>query len=76
LQAYEGFLALDAGKDFDFLGDAIDDIECQGVGAGFAVRKEDSTLRDALSQTILDIRADGSYKAMNDQYFAVDIYGN
>ena len=76
LQAYEGFFALDAGKGFDFLGDALDDIECQGVGAGFAVRKDDSALRDALSQVILDIRADGAYKAMNDQYFAVDIYGN
>ena len=76
LQAYEGFLALDAGKGFDFLGGAIDDIECQGVGAGFAVRKQDSALRDALSKAIGDIRADGAYKAMNDKYFAVDIYGN
>ena len=75
LQAYEGFLALDAGKDFDFLGGALDDVECQGVGAGFAVRKEDSALRDALSKTIQDIRADGTYKTMNDKYFAVDIYG-
>ncbi len=46
------------------------------MGAGFAVRKEDSILRDALSYNILAIRADGTYKAMNDQYFAVDIYGN
>ena len=75
LQAYEGFLVLDVGQDFDFLGDALDDVECQGVGAGFAVRKEDSTLRDALSKAIQDIRADGTYKAMNDKYFAVDIYG-
>jgi len=48
LQAYEGFLVLDVGQGFDFLGDALDDVECQGVGAGFAVRKEDSALRDAL----------------------------
>ncbi len=75
LKAYEGFLALDAGQGFDFLGDAIDDVECQGIGAGFAVRKEDTALRDALSQAIKDIRADGSYKAMNDKYFGVDIYG-
>ena len=75
LQAYEGFLVLDVGQDFDFLGDALDDVECQGVGAGFAVRKEDSALRDALSKAIQDIRADGTYKAMNDKYFAVDIYG-
>ena len=75
LQAYEGFLVLDVGQDFDFLGDALDDVECQGVGAGFAVRKEDSALRDARSKAIQDIRADGTYKAMNDKYFAVDIYG-
>ena len=76
LQAYEGFLALDAGQGFAFLGGAIDDVECQGVGAGFAVRKEDSALRDALSKAIGDIRVDGTYKVMNDKYFAVDIYGN
>ena len=75
LQAYEGFLVLDVGQDFDFLGDALDDVECQGVGAGFAIRKEDSALRDALSKAIQDIRADGTYKAINDKYFAVDIYG-
>ena len=75
LQAYEGFLVLDVGQDFDFLGDALDDVACQGVGAGFAVRKEDSELRDALSKAIQDIRADGTYKTMNDKYFAVDIYG-
>ena len=76
LQAYEGFLALDAGKGYDFLGENLDDVECQGVGAGFTVRKEDSALRDQLSQVILDIRADGTYKALNDKYFAVDIYGS
>jgi len=75
LQAYEGFLVLDVGQDFDFLGDALDDVECQGVGAGFAIRKEDSALRDALSKAIQDIRADGTYKDINDKYFAVDIYG-
>ena len=75
LQAYEGFLALDAGQGFDFLGDALDDVECQGIGAGFAVRKENSELRDALSKAIGDIRADGTYKVINDRYFAVDIYG-
>ena len=75
LQAYEVFLVLDVGQDFDFLGDALDDVECQGVGAGFAIRKEDSALRDALSKAIQDIRADGTYKVINDKYFAVDIYG-
>ena len=76
LQSAEGFLSQDAGKGFAFLGGAIDDIECQGIGAGFAVRKEDTELRDAMSQIILDIRADGTYKTFNDAYFAIDIYGN
>ena len=75
LQAMEGFLSTDAGKGFAFLGDALDDQQCQGIGAGFAVRKEESELRDALSKTIGDIRADGTYKTINDMYFDVDIYG-
>ncbi len=76
IQASEGFLNLDAGQGFAFLGGAIDDPVCQGIGAGFAVRKEDSILRDALSYNILAIRADGTYKVMNDKYFKIDIYGN
>lgn len=75
LQAQEGFLTQDAGKGFAFLGGAIDDVECQGEGAGFAVRKKDSELRDMLSKAIADIRADGTYKTLNDKYFEVDIYG-
>lgn len=75
LQAMEGFLKKDAGKGFAFLGDAIDDVECQGIGAGFAVRKNEAELRDALSKAILDIRADGTYKKLNGKYFPIDIYG-
>ena len=63
------------GSGFAYLGDMIDDEECQGVGAGFAVRKEDTDLRDAMSQIILDMRADGTYKAINDKYFDFDVYG-
>ncbi len=74
IQAMEGFLQLDVGKGFAFLGDALDDEECQGIGAGFAVRKSDTELRDMLSQAIADIRADGTYKMINDKYFPTDIY--
>ena len=75
LQALEGFLKKDAGKGFAFLGDAIDDPACQGIGAGFAVRKQDAALRDQLSKAIGDIRGDGTYKKLNDKYFEIDIYG-
>ena len=75
LQALEGFLNQDAGKGYAFLGDPVFDEPCHGIGAGFTVRKSDTDLRDALSQAILDIRADGTYKTMNDKYFEIDIYG-
>ena len=75
LQALEGFLKQDMGKGFGFLGDMISDEECQGVGAGFAVRKKDTLLRDSLSAVIKGIRDDGTYKKINDKYFEIDIYG-
>jgi polar amino acid transport system substrate-binding protein/arginine/ornithine transport system substrate-binding protein len=76
LQAVEGFLKQDMGKGYAFLGDMIDDEECQGVGAGFAVRKKDTKLRDAMSKAIKAIRDDGTYKKFNDKYFDIDIYGS
>ena len=76
LQALEGFLNKDAGKDFMFFGGDRDDLQCMGEGAGFAVRKKDSNLRDSLSKAIADIRADGTYKKINAKYFDIDIYGN
>ena len=75
LQAVEGFLKQDMGKGYAFVGDMIDDEECQGVGAGFAVRKKDTELRDAMSKVIKSIRDDGTYKKLNDKYFDIDIYG-
>ncbi|MFT5218405.1 MAG: lysine-arginine-ornithine-binding protein [Planctomycetota bacterium] len=75
LQALEGFLKLDMGKGYAFLGDMIDDEKCQGIGAGFAVRKKDTDLRDKMSNAIKAMRADGTYKRINDKYFEIDIYG-
>ena len=75
LQAVEGFLKQDMGKGYAFLGDMIDDEECQGVGAGFAIRKKDTELRDAMSKVIKSIRDYGTYKKLNDKYFDIDIYG-
>jgi polar amino acid transport system substrate-binding protein/arginine/ornithine transport system substrate-binding protein len=75
LQALEGFLKQDMGKGYAFVGEMIDDEACQGVGAGFAVRKKDTALRDAMSKAIKAIRDDGTYKKLNDKYFDIDIYG-
>jgi polar amino acid transport system substrate-binding protein len=47
-----------------------------GEGAGIAIRKEDTDLKDMFNKAIEQIRADGTYKAINDKYFAFDVYGS
>ncbi|SHH09848.1 transporter substrate-binding domain-containing protein [Cognatishimia maritima] len=74
LQAIDGFLNTDQGQGFAFLGGNLDDVACLGEGTGIAVRKGDS-LTAELNAAIEAIRADGTYKAINDKYFAIDIYG-
>ncbi|HEX2580581.1 MAG TPA: transporter substrate-binding domain-containing protein [Dongiaceae bacterium] len=51
------------------------DRQLLGVGAGIAVRKEDTKLRDAFTKAIAEIRKDGTYKKINDKYFSFDVYG-
>jgi arginine/ornithine transport system substrate-binding protein len=70
------FLKGDAGKDFDFVGPGFfEPREILGYGAGIAVRKEDAALLAALNKALKDIRADGTYKTINDKYFTFDVYG-
>ena len=71
----EGFLNTDAGKGYAFFGEPHQDPAIHGEGAGIAVRKADTALADRFSAAIAAIRADGTYKAINDKYFAFDIYG-
>jgi polar amino acid transport system substrate-binding protein/arginine/ornithine transport system substrate-binding protein len=75
IQALEGFLSTDAGKDYAFLGGDQFDLECHGEGAGIAVRKGEEELRSAFNQAIKDIRADGTYAEINAKYFDFDIFG-
>ena len=76
LQADEGFLKTDAGKGYAFVGGPQFDLECHGEGAGIAVRKGEGELLDALNAAIVAIRDDGTYKAINDQYFDFDVFGD
>ena len=71
----EGFLKTPAGKGFAFVGPEYDDPQIFGKGAGIAVRKSDTELRDRLNAAIRAIRADGRYKAIAARYFDFDIYG-
>ena len=48
--------------------------EIFGKGAGIAVRKGDKELADKLNAAIKAIRADGTYKKINDKYFKINLY--
>jgi arginine/ornithine transport system substrate-binding protein len=72
----EGFLKTDAGKGFAFVGPTYDDAKYFGGGAGIAVRKGDKALADQFNAAITEIRANGTYKQVQDKYFAFDIYGH
>ncbi len=50
--------------------------EIHGIGAGFGIRKSDSDLKDLLNKGIADIRANGTYKTIQDKYFDFDVYGD
>ena len=47
-----------------------------GEGAGIAVRKGEDELREKFNTAIAAIRANGTYKEINDKYFDVDVYGD
>jgi arginine/ornithine transport system substrate-binding protein len=50
-----------------------------GYGAGFALRMGEDKLKGELNEAIKAIRANGSYKTINDKYFSkynIDVYGD
>ncbi len=71
-----GFLDTDLGKGYAIIGPELNDVEIYGVGAGIAVRKGDDDLREALNAALKQIRADGTYQAISDKHFGVDIFGS
>jgi arginine/ornithine transport system substrate-binding protein len=73
--ADQGFLKTPAGKGYAFKGPLWNDPAFFGDGAGIAVRKGDDALRKAINDAIAAIRADGSYKKLQDKYFDFDVYG-
>ncbi len=69
------FLKSDAGKDFAFVGPPVADPAITGPGAGIALRQEDGDLLEAINRALAAVRADGTYKKLNDKYFDFDIGG-
>ena len=64
------WLKSDAGKDFEFKGDAVYDNDKIAI----AVRKGDDALRTKLNGALKTIVANGTYKKINDKYFPFSIY--
>ena len=71
-----GFLDTDEGKDYEFVGPDFSDPKYFGEGAGIALRQGEDDLREMLNQAIDAIRANGTYKAIQDKYFDFDVYGS
>ena len=71
----DGFLATDQGKDWEFVGPDFTDPKYFGMGAGIAVRKNDTDLLAKLNEALGAILRNGVYKAINDKYFDFNVYG-
>ncbi len=71
----EGFLKKPEGKDFQFIGPDMVDVRWFGIGAGIACRKKDTDLVEKFNAAIDKIRADGTFKKIQDKYFDFDVYG-
>jgi arginine/ornithine transport system substrate-binding protein len=71
-----GFLKTPEGKDFQFIGPDMTDEKYFGIGAGIAIRKSDQDLVALFNKAIEQIRADGTYKKIQDKYFNFNVYGD
>jgi arginine/ornithine transport system substrate-binding protein len=71
----DGLFAKEGGDKFEFVGPKLNDPKWFGEGAGIAIRKQDKDLAKKFNDAIKAIRADGSYKVIQDKYFDFDIYG-
>lgn len=75
LEVTGGFLSKPEGQDYGVVGPELFMPQYFGQGAGFALRKGRDDLKAELNAAIKAIRADGRYKAINDKYFKIDVYG-
>ncbi|WP_117191275.1 ABC transporter substrate-binding protein [Rhizobium terrae] len=66
----------DAGKCCKILSALPLDPDINGEGAGVAVRKGEQALADKFTAAIAAIRANGTYKKIQDKYFDFDVYGD
>lgn len=70
-----GFLSKPEGKDYNLVGPELYTEKYFGTGIGIGLRKGDAALKNELNAAIKTIRANGTYKKINDKYFKFDVYG-
>ncbi len=73
-----GFLSKPEGANYQLVGPDLKMPQYFGYGAGIALRKGEDKLKGELNAAIKTIRGNGTYKALNDKYFAkynIDVYG-
>ncbi|RWR28172.1 transporter substrate-binding domain-containing protein [Sinirhodobacter populi] len=58
----------------ELAGEPITDPAFVGDGVGIAMRPADTDLLARMNAALKEIRADGTYKAINDKYFPIDVY--
>lgn len=77
LEVTGGFLSKPEGAKYEFIGPVLSDVK-YFAGAAVALRKGEDKLKGELNEAIKTIRANGTYKTLNDKYFAkynIDVYG-
>ncbi len=62
------------GECCELRGEPVTDPKYVGDGVGIALRQEDEELRKRLNKALNEILEDGTYKAINNKYFDVNIY--
>lgn len=67
------WLESDEGAGFEMKGEAMLDPEILGLGAGIAVRKDDTDLLERLDAALDAIMDNGTYSEINDSYFSVSL---
>ncbi len=74
-----GFLSKPEGANYQLVGPELYEPKYFGVGAGIGLRKGEDGLKKELNDAIAAIRANGTYKTINDKYFAkynnLDVWG-
>jgi arginine/ornithine transport system substrate-binding protein len=77
LEVTGGFLSKPEGAKYEFVGPVLSDVK-YFAGAAVALRKGEDKLKGELNEAIKTIRTNGTYKTLNDKYFAkynIDVYG-